>query len=145
MAGPIAVMAAKRMPGKVIAVIGVDTLQNAEFKMPEEISKQVLDNFATDFDRMLRAAFLGMMRPNTDAELKNWISTKAEAQDQKMALGLMRDISNLDMKALLKDAGIPIRCINSNGGFQFFTPTSNEINRKYADYNAVIIDGVGHF
>jgi pimeloyl-ACP methyl ester carboxylesterase len=35
MAGPIGLIAAKRMPGKVIAVIGVDTLQNAEFKMPQ--------------------------------------------------------------------------------------------------------------
>src|SRR5262249_40949576 len=35
MGGPVALIAAKRMPGTVVAVIGVDTLQNVEFKMPE--------------------------------------------------------------------------------------------------------------
>ena len=37
MGGPVALLAAKRVPGTVIAVIGVDTLQNAEFKLPEEV------------------------------------------------------------------------------------------------------------
>jgi pimeloyl-ACP methyl ester carboxylesterase len=49
------------------------------------------------------------------------------------------------MKELLKGASTPVRCINSGGGFQFFTPTAIEINQKYADFSAVIIDGVGHF
>src|SRR5271168_1890459 len=35
MGGPVALMAAKRMPGRVVAVVGVDTLVNAEVKMPE--------------------------------------------------------------------------------------------------------------
>src|SRR5262249_37470656 len=49
MGGPVALLAAKRLPGTVIAVVGVDTLQNAEFKMPEEVSKKFLEAFATDF------------------------------------------------------------------------------------------------
>src|SRR5262249_13910293 len=40
MGGPVALRAAKRMPGTVVAVIGVDTLQNAEFKMPKEVTKK---------------------------------------------------------------------------------------------------------
>jgi len=34
MGGPVALLAAKRMPGTVVAVIGIDTLQDAEFKQP---------------------------------------------------------------------------------------------------------------
>jgi len=86
-----------------------------------------------------------MVHEKTDAELKKWILTRAEAQDPKMALGLMRDLWSLDMRKLLKEAGTPVRCINSAGGFQLFTPTAVEINRKYADYNAVTVEGVGHF
>jgi sigma-B regulation protein RsbQ len=40
---------------------------------------------------------------------------------------------------------VPVRCINSGGGYPFFTPTAVEINKKYADYNAVIIPEVGHY
>src|SRR5215468_8315878 len=43
MGGSIALLAAKRMPGTVVAVIGVDTLQNAEFKLPDEVSRPLLD------------------------------------------------------------------------------------------------------
>jgi len=145
MGGPVAVLAAKRMPGKAVAVIGVDTLQNAEFKMPEEVTKKFLDDFATDFKGTLETALPGMLPEKVDPELKRWILTRAEAQDPKMAVGLMTDLTGLDMKVILKDANVPVRCINSSGGFQFFTPTAIDINKKYADYNAVLIEDVGHY
>jgi sigma-B regulation protein RsbQ len=145
MGGPVALIAAKRMPGKVIAVIGVDTLPNAEFKMPEEVSKKFIADFEADFKGTLRAGFDGLVAQNTNAELKKWLFTRAEAQDQRMALGLMHDLTELDTKALMKEAHVPVRCINSGGGYQFFHPTSVETNRKYADYNAVLIEDVGHY
>ncbi len=40
---------------------------------------------------------------------------------------------------------MPVRCINSAGGYKFFTPTAVETNKKYADFAAVTIDGVGHY
>jgi len=145
MGGPIALMASKRMPGTVVAVLGVDTLQNAEFKMPEEVSKKFLEAFEKDFNGTMRAGLSGLLHEKTDPDLKKWILTRAEAQDQKMALALMRDLSGLDVKTLLKDAKTPVRCINSAGGFQFFTPTAIETNKKYANFNAVLIEEVGHY
>ena len=62
-----------------------------------------------------------------------------------MAVALMRDLFALDQKKALKEAGVPVRCVNSAGGFQFFTPTAPEVNKKYADYDAVLIEGVGHY
>jgi hypothetical protein len=41
-----------------------------------------------------------------------------------MALALMRDLSGLDQKILLKEAKKPVRCVNSGGGFTFFTLSS---------------------
>jgi pimeloyl-ACP methyl ester carboxylesterase len=145
MGGPVGLLAAKRMPDKVVAVIGVDTLQNVEFKMPEDGTKKFLEAFETDFKGTMRAGFSGLLHDKADPELKEWLVTRAEAQDPKMAIGLMRDMSGLDTKALLQAVKAPVRCINSGGGFMFFTPTAVEINKKYADYDAVIIDNVGHY
>jgi pimeloyl-ACP methyl ester carboxylesterase len=145
MGGPVGLLAAKRMPGTVIAVIGVDTLQNAEFKPPEDASKNFLEAFEADFKGTLRGGLPNLLTEKTDPELKNWLVTRAEAQDQKMALGLMRDMYALDPVATLKEAKVPVRCINSGGGYQFFRPTAIDVNKKYADYNAVIIEGVGHY
>ena len=77
--------------------------------------------------------------------MKQWLVTRAEAQDPTMATGLMRDLTGLDQKKLLQEAKVPVRCINSAGGFPFFTPTAVEVNKKYADYNAVTIAEVGHY
>jgi pimeloyl-ACP methyl ester carboxylesterase len=145
MGGSIALLAAKRMPGTVIAVIGVDTLANAEFKLPEEARKPLMEGFEKDFKSAARMVFTAMLPEKTDAELKNWLAAKAEAQDPKMAVALMNDLFSLDTKKLLKEAKVPARCINSAGGYQFFTPTAVDINKKYADYAAVTIADVGHY
>jgi pimeloyl-ACP methyl ester carboxylesterase len=144
MGGPIALLVAKRMPGTVVAVIGVDTLQNAEFKLSEEVTKPILDGVEKDFKGTLRTMFDGVFPEKADAELKKWLQTKAEGQDPKMALALMRDLFGLDTRKLLKEAKVPVRCINSAGGYKFFTPTAVETNKKYAAFGAVTIAGVGH-
>ncbi len=144
MGGSVALLAAKRMPGTVVAVIGVDTLQNAEFKLPEEVRKSILDGVEKDFKATVRVTIAGLLPEKADAELKQWLQTKAEGQDPKMALALMGDLFGLDTRKLLKEAEVPVRCINSAGGYKFFTPTAVETNKRYADFGAVTIDGVGH-
>ena len=145
MGGQVSLLAARKMPGTVVAVVGVDTLQNAEFEFPEEVRKQFMEAFEKDFKGTMRMGLDGLLPEKADAELKKWLVTRAESQDPKMATGLMRDLSAQDLKALLKEAKVPVRCINSAGGFQFFTPTAVDVNKKYADYNAVTIEEVGHY
>jgi pimeloyl-ACP methyl ester carboxylesterase len=62
-----------------------------------------------------------------------------------MAIPLLRDLFGLDTSKLLKEAKVPVRCINSAGGYKFFSPTAVDTNKKYADFDAVTIDGVGHY
>jgi pimeloyl-ACP methyl ester carboxylesterase/nicotinamidase-related amidase len=145
MAGWVALLAARRMPGTVVAVIGVDTLQNAEFKLPEEVKKPIFDGVEKDFKGAVRTMFDGQFPEKADREVKKWVQTKAEGQDPKMAIALMRDLFGLDTRKLLKEAKVPVRCINSAGGYKSFTPTVVETNKKYADFGAVTIEGVGHY
>lgn len=145
MGGPIALMAAKRLPGTVVAVIGSDTLQNAEFKMPEDAVKNFLQMFETNFKGTVGGMFGQMLNAKVDPELKKSLGERAAGQDQKMAIGLMRDMSGLDTVVLFKEAKVPIRCINSGGGYQFHRPTEVEINKKYGDFNVVTIADVGHY
>jgi pimeloyl-ACP methyl ester carboxylesterase len=145
MGGPVGLAAAKRMPGKVMAVIGVDTLQNAERKTPEDAAKKFIALFENDFAGTMRAGLSGLVHEKADSDLVKWLSTRAAAQDPKMAVALMRDMQSLDQTVLLKEAGVPVRCINSGGGYKFFTPTSVAANKKYADFDAVIMESVGHY
>ena len=145
MSGPVALLAAKRMPGTVVAVIGVDTLQNAEVNLPEEVRKSILDGLEKDFKETMRTALDGLLPEKADAGVKKWLQTRAASQDAKVALALSRDLFGLDAGKLLKEAKVPVRCINSAGGYKLFTPTAVETNKKYADFGAVTINGVGHY
>jgi pimeloyl-ACP methyl ester carboxylesterase len=53
----------------------------------------------------------------------------------------MRDFGKIDMPQWLADAGVSIRAINAA------TPnvTRVETNRKYADFEVVLMDDVGHY
>jgi pimeloyl-ACP methyl ester carboxylesterase len=145
MGGPVALLAAKRMPGTVVAVVGVDTLQDAEFKRPEELVKSLTAGLEKDFKGMVGGMFGGMLAEKSDPKLKEWLGAKASSRDPAIALALMRDLFALDQKKALKEAGVPVRCVNSAGGYQFFTPTAVAVNKKYADYDAVTIPDVGHY
>jgi pimeloyl-ACP methyl ester carboxylesterase len=145
MGGSIALLAAKRMPGTVVAVIGVDTLQNAEGKLPEEVRKSIFDGLEKDYKGAVGAMLDGILPEKVDPEVKKWLRTKAEGQDPKPGVALIRDLFNLDTRKLLKEAKVPVRCVNSAGGFKLFTPTAVETNKKYADFGAVTIDAVGHY
>jgi pimeloyl-ACP methyl ester carboxylesterase len=145
MGGPVALLAAKRMPGTVVAVIGVDNLQNAEVKLPEVVRNHFLDGLAKDYKSSMRNGFNDLLPEAVDPGVKAWLVTRADGADPKAILGLMRDLFALDTGKLLKEAGVPVRCINSAGGYKLFTPTSVETNKKYADFTAVTIDAVGHY
>jgi len=145
MGGPVALLAAKRLPGTVIAVIGSDTLQNAEYKMPEDTVKGFLQMFETNFKGTVSGMFGTMLNAKVDPELKKWLGDKAAKQDQKMAIDYMRDMTGQDTVVLFKEAKVPIRCINSAGGYQFFQPTNVEVNKKYGDFNVLTIADVGHY
>ena len=145
MGGPVALIAAGRMPGKVVGIVAVDTLQNAEFKRPEDVSRKFLDDFAKDYDGTLRVTFPGLLPEKTDPDLSQWLLTKAQAFDRTAALGLMRDLTTLDSVPHFREARVPIRAINSSGGYQFFIPTAADINKKYSDFDVVFMEGVGHY
>jgi hypothetical protein len=113
-------------------------------KLPEEVRKPILDGALKDFKGTVRATFDGQLPDKTDADVNKRLKTKAEGQDPKLALALMPDLFGLDTRKLLTEAKVPVRCINSAGGHKSFTPTVVETNRKYADFGAVTIEGVGH-
>jgi pimeloyl-ACP methyl ester carboxylesterase len=53
----------------------------------------------------------------------------------------MRNFGSIDMPRWFSDAGVPIRAINAATP----NPTRVETNRKYADFDVVLIDDVGHY
>jgi pimeloyl-ACP methyl ester carboxylesterase len=145
MGGPVSLLAAKRMPDRVAAVVGVDTLHNVEFKWPEEQTKQFLAMFDADFEGTTRMFMKGMLPADADPALAKYIMDKVLGADRKMATGVMKALTAFDAKAALAGAKVPVRCINAAPGVQFAMPTAVDVNRKHGDFDVVLMEGVGHF
>jgi pimeloyl-ACP methyl ester carboxylesterase len=144
MGGPVILEAARRMPKRVIGLVGVDTLQNFEDKLTQ---KQIDDWFAplrSNFVEPTRNFVRTMFTPNSDPALVEKIVADMSSAPQEVGLGALEgyvDFQNNEIIRVLQEVQAPITCINSD---QY--PTNVEVNQSYApSYKAVIMSGVGHF
>lgn len=145
MGGPVSLEAARLMPGRVNGVVAVDTLHDAELEFPEEQADQMIAAFEADFSGTVEGFVRMMYREGADPAVVDWTVKKAQGANQEAAIALMRDFRNLDFPAMFSAAGVPIRAINAAPEAPGQMATAVETNRKYADFDAVLILGVGHF
>ena len=66
---------------------------------------------------------------------------KPGGTDRTAAIALLADYNRFDWKSALAAAGAAVRAINAADPYL----TAVEINRKYGDFDAVLMRGVGHF
>jgi pimeloyl-ACP methyl ester carboxylesterase len=144
MGGPVALATAARMPRRVEAVVAVDTLHDAEMVWPEEARTRIVSAFENDFDEAIEQFVAMLVRHRSDT-LVPWITERGKMVDREAAIALMHDFGDLDLPALFSAAGVPIRAINAAPLPPVQPPTAIETNRKYADFDAVLIDDVGHY
>ena len=142
MGGPIALEATRRMPDRVVAIVPVDTLHNVESKVPPEqldaVYKQMQADFKTATTGLMNQFFFSATTP---AAVKERIINEAISRQPDVALAILKSIFSYDVAAALREVKVPVRAINADG-----TPTSVEINRKYAPhFDAMIIKGTGHY
>ena len=145
MGGPVSLLAAQRLPGTAVGVVCVDSLHNAEFQLPKEMSDMLAASLDSDPEAFMRRFVPAMFTEDADPALLEWVVTRALTADRQATTVLMRDFSNVDMPAAFQGAGVPIRCINAAPESDQRMPTEIEINRKYADYDAVLVENVGHY
>jgi pimeloyl-ACP methyl ester carboxylesterase len=92
------------------------------------------------------ASMVGLMFPEPrDTALVNWVARNAGATDSAVTLGLIRDYPNLDLPAALAAAQVPVRCINAAPRPPWGPVTAVETNRRYGDFDAVLVDSAGHY
>lgn len=145
MGGPVSLEAARRMSERVIGVVAVDTLHDAEMEFTEEQAEGIVSAFEADFTGAMDGFVRGMYREGADPATVDWTVKKAQGANRDATLALMRDFRNLDFPAMFAAAGVPIRAINAAPETPMQYATAVETNRKYAAFDAVLIEGVGHF
>jgi len=144
MGGPVILEAARRMPKRVIGLVGVDTLQNFEDKFTQEQIDDWFTPLRSNFVEATRNFVRTMFTPNSDPALVEKIATDMSSAPQEVGLGALEgyvDFQNNEIIRVLQEVQAPITCINSDK-----YPTNVEANQHYApSFQALIMSGVGHF
>ena len=143
--GPVSLEAARLTAGRTIGVVLVDTLQDVEMEYPANLLEQIATRFENDFEGTMEELVHGMFPPDANQEVVKFVLDKAKAQDQKAAVAVFRGFLDFDRKAAFTAARVPIRAINAIPHPPRGVKTAIETNRKYADFDAVFMDGVGHY
>ena len=145
MGGPVALAAAKRMPG---TVVGRWRRYAAKCRVQDarRCDQEVHGRFRQRFQGNAALGLDGLLPEKVDPELKKWLVSRAEAQDQTMAIALMRHMS-APRSSSFAQRRPRSQCAASTpaGGYSFLTPTDIAVNKKHADYDAVTIEAVGHY
>ena len=141
MGGPIVLEAARLMPERVIGVIGVDTLQDADFKYEPGQAEAFVEPFTSDFTGACNRFVAGMFHEGVDATLVEKVRLDMCGGDPEIGTTLMGQYSDYNLGAALAAVTIPVKCVNAG-----MWPTNIEANRTYNEtFDAVIMDGPGHF
>jgi pimeloyl-ACP methyl ester carboxylesterase len=142
MGGPVALKAAALSAGRVDGIVAVDTLHDAEFDWNRPEIQETMARFDADF-RGTCSAFLDSMFVEDGVEhvAARVRRTGCETSNATVGRALLHDFARIDMPAWLREAGVPIRAINAAQPNE----TKLEINRKYADFDVVLMEGVGHY
>jgi pimeloyl-ACP methyl ester carboxylesterase len=145
MGGLVSLEAARLLPQRVIGVIGIDTISDVEAEKQTEMTDQIIAALEADFEGSMAMFMPHMFSPNTAPELVKWATESSLKADQGMALAIMRAVSRLDEKELLSSVDVPVRCIYAAPKDSSESRSFVQTNGKYADFNAVFVEGVGHF
>ncbi len=140
MGGLVALDVARRLPEAVIGIIGVDTLGDADAEWDQAEMDQffaaLTEDFRTTCDGFVRSMFV----EGTDPALVDGIVADMCSGPGEVGAALLNAYVAYDLEQGFVDAGVPIRAINAD-----LWPTDETGNQELADFEAMILEGYGHF
>lgn len=145
MGGMVALEAARLMPKRVVGIVGVETLHDAEFKYSKEMTQMAVQSFKANFQETMTSFVRSAFVEGADPNLVEWVVSKACSANQEAAVAIILEMPNLDIKKSFQAAKVPIRCINARPFPPNNLKTKVETNRKYSDFGVVLMQRVGHF
>ena len=141
MGGEVCLEAARTLPGRVIAIIGVDTFQDFSEVMTKDRSDQFVAPFKADFKTATNFFVRAMFPWGVDPNLVERVVRGMSAAKPEIAVAAFKALFSYRAARALREVRLPIRVINSDKN-----PTNIAGNRKIAaSFGARIMTGRGHF
>ena len=142
MSGAITVQAARVLRERVVLLVPVDTLNDAEWDLPPEVWAEFFGGLRADFPKAVEGFFRGMLfLPSSPPDVVARVVGEARAADPAIAVPMLERGRDFDLKAALRALRVPVHAINSDSN-----PTNLETNRKYVErFEVEVMTGVGHW
>lgn len=145
MGGLVIAEAARLLPGRVLGLIAVDSLQDLGFEVTEEFAAGMLAPLEADFAVGCRAFAAGMMGPDADDDLKSWIAADMASAPPAVAVSAMRSYMQMWISGaaprLFEELPLPVVGVCAD-----LWPVDAEANRQHMQsYEAIVLEGTGHF
>ena len=145
MGGGVIAEAARLMPEKVLAIIGVDTLQNVAEAFSQNALDEMIKPFEINFQSAVQDFVLPMFPKGSDVELVRWIQEDMSSAPKEIALSAFRNYLGQyvhgEVVEVFRDITIPVLSINAR-----LWPTNLNANKKYIKtYDLFYIEETGHF
>jgi pimeloyl-ACP methyl ester carboxylesterase len=141
MGGDVIVEAARRLPGRVVGLIWIDTYRQLGTPRTPEQLQGLMAPFRTNFVDTTRAFVRGMFPRSADPSLVERVAADMSAAPTVVALGALESAMSFDREipGALWELKLPVVAINPD-----YRPTDVESLKRYG-VEVVIMSGVGHF
>ena len=141
MGGMVVIEAARRLPGRVVALVGVDTFQDFSRSLTQEQINGFLAAFQADFAGTTDQFVRGMFSEGSDSALVEQIATDMAAAPPEVGLSAIEEFLGYDYRSVLAEVRLPIRTINCDK-----YPTDVEGNQAIGEsFEIRLMPGTGHF
>lgn len=142
MGGPVMLEAARLLPGRVVGLIGVDTLGQVGDKSSAEQERALLDSMRADFRAATRKFVLDFMfTPKSDPALAERIAQEIAEAPKEVAMSALENLFAFNEAKALTATNVPLRLINAD---RF--PTDLAALRKHKPgVELAVMEGRGHF
>lgn len=145
MGGAVIAEAARLMPGRVIGLIGVDTLKNVEYPLTREHLEKMIVPLEKDFRAGSRQFVAQMIYPRTPPQLREWILSDMSAAPPAVALSAMKEMMGQyitgEAARVFEKVRVPVVSVNGD-----MWPVNYEANRRHMfSYDAITLKNADHF
>lgn len=143
--GSVIAEAARLLPGKVLGMVGVDTLENVEMPFSQEDEDKMVAPLEKDFRSGVQAFVSSMFVEGSDPAVKEWVVQDMSSAPQELALSAFHQYLGMyvrgEVGSRFEGIDAPFYGINSPAW-----PTDVEANRRHMkSFDVFIIQGTGHF
>lgn len=141
MGGDVVVAAARGLPGRVAALVWVDTYAQFRTLRTAEQVQEFVAPFRTSFVESTRAFVRGMFPAGADPALVERVAADMSSAPPEVALECMESSMNhqREVPRALAELSLPLVAINPD-----YRPTDLESMRRHG-IEVVMMSGVGHF